>query len=444
MKLVISKYGRVCLLLFAVCALAAPAFAQEAAAEIDPGDTAWLLVSTAFVIMMTAPGLALFYGGLVSHRNVLSTLMHSFFALCLISIQWVLWGYSLSFGSDIGGLIGGGGYLGFMGVGMDANGTIPHLLFAMFQCTFAVITFALISGAIAERMNFAAYAVFMLLWTTIVYDPLCHWVWGGGWLGAYGALDFAGGTVVHISSGVSALVACMILGPRIGFPESIKPPHSIVLTLIGAALLWVGWFGFNAGSALAANGTAALAFATTHTAAAMAGLTWALIEWAVNGKPTLLGCATGAVAGLVGITPAAGFVEVLPSIVIGAGAAIVSFIGVNVLKTKFGYDDSLDVFGVHGLSGTWGAMATGVFATVGAEGLIAGNPQQVWIQFVGVVAGAAWAGIGSFIILKVMSLFMNLRVSELDEVSGLDLSVHGEVAYNYTEAGMSPASHYKE
>lgn len=420
---------------------AMPAFAQDS--EINSGDTAWMLVATAFVLMMTAPGLALFYGGLVGHRNVLSTLMHSFFSLCLMSIIWVLYGYSLSFGSDINGFIGGGDFLGFQNVGTEANGTIPHLLFAMFQGTFAIITFALISGAIAERMSFGAYVLFMILWSTLVYFPLCHWVWGGGWLSEFGKLDFAGGTVVHISSGFSALVACMVIGKRHGYPESVKPPHNVVFTVIGASLLWVGWFGFNAGSQLAADGGAALAFVNTNMAAAAAGLTWVVIEWIVNGKPTLLGCATGAVAGLVGITPAAGFVVVMPAIAIGVGAGIISFIGVNTLKPMFGYDDSLDVFGVHGLAGFWGAIATGIFATVGAEGLTAGNPGQVWIQLVGAVSGAVYAVVLTFIMLKVMGLFITLRVSDQDETAGLDLSAHGEVAYNFTETGMSPSG-YKE
>ncbi len=448
-SLVLRRIGFMAVLL----ALAAvPALAQDETA-LDKGDTAWILVSTAFVIMMTAPGLALFYGGLVSQRNVLSTLMHSFFALCVISIHWVLLGYSLSFGDDVGQFVGGLNYVGLQGITYEdvAPGlSIPHFLWVMFQGTFAIITFALISGAIAERMAFSAYVVFMLLWTTCVYAPLCHWVWGGGWLGPGGlwgdshALDFAGGTVVHISSGFSALVACLVIGPRAGFPKSIKPPHSIVLTLIGASLLWVGWFGFNAGSALAADGLAALAFINTNSAAAAAGLTWALIEWITNGKPTLLGCATGAVAGLVGITPAAGWVEVLPALAIGVGAGVFSFIGVNTLKPMFNYDDSLDVFGVHGLAGSWGALATGIFATVGAEGLIMGNANQVWIQFVSVIAAAAWAGILTFIFLKIIGLVMPLRVSEQDETTGLDLSVHGEVAYNHSDTGMSPMGSYKE
>lgn len=417
-----------------LCSLGATsAFAQD---EINSGDTAWILTSTAIVIMMTAPGLAFFYGGLVNNRNVLSTLMHSFFALCLVSIQWVLWGYSFSFGSgavnvtqDIA-LFGGFDYIGLSGLGATASGTVPDLAFVMFQGAFAIITVALISGAYAERMSFAAFVVFSLLWTTIVYNPLCYWVWGGGWLGEMGALDFAGGTVVHISSGVSALVAALVIGKRLGYPKMTAPPHNIPFTLLGAALLWVGWFGFNAGSALAADSTAALAFINTNTAAAAAGLAWAIVEWIARGKPTLLGCATGAVAGLVGITPAAGFVEVMHAIVIGAGAGIISYIGVNTLKPMLGYDDSLDVFGVHGLAGTWGALATGVFATVDISMM-----EQVWIQLIGIVAAAIWAGLWTLILLFVVGVVFPLRVDEDEETKGLDISLHGEVGYNELKLG---------
>ncbi len=420
------------------------AFAEEAVqAAIDSGDTAWILTSSALVLFMTVPGLALFYGGLVSQRNVLSTLMHSFFLTCLISVQWVLWGYSLSFGSDIGGIIGGFDYLFFNGVGPEASGSIPHLTFAMFQCMFAIITVALISGTFAERMNFTAFVLFSLLWATFVYDPLCHWVWQeGGWLYQLGALDFAGGTVVHISSGVSALVACIMIGKRVGYPNTVSPPHNLPLTLIGGSMLWVGWFGFNAGSSLGANGLAAIAFTVTNTAAAAAGLGWVFVEWAHRGKPTILGCVTGAVAGLVAITPASGFVSVPSSLVIGVGAGIICYLGVNFLKEKFGYDDSLDVFGVHGLGGTWGALATGIFASTavnpdGADGLIFGNVTQFINQIISVLAGWALAGIGTFVILLIIKAIVPLRASREDELAGLDLSVHGEVAYNYTSTGMS-------
>jgi len=345
-------------------AMAAPSWAEDTAPAINSGDTAWLLMATALVLMMTAPGLALFYGGLVSHRNVLSTLMHSFFCMCMIGVQWVVIGYSLAFGADTGGLIGNLQHLFFMGVGPEASGSIPTLVFAMFQGAFAIITVALITGTFAERINFTAFFIFSLLWSTLVYDPLAHWVWqSDGWLFKLGALDFAGGTVVHISSGVSALVACLVIGKRIGYPQMGLPPHNLPFTLIGAALLWFGWFGFNAGSSLAANGIAAIAFATTNTAAATAGLTWAMLEWILRGKPTVLGAATGAVAGLVAITPGAGFVSVPSSLAIGFGVSVICYIGLNVLKAKFGYDDSLDVFGVHGLGGTWGALATGIFCS---------------------------------------------------------------------------------
>src|SRR5438128_2597628 len=413
------------------------AYAHDSgSASISSGDTAWLLIAAALVMLMTAPGLALFYGGLVSQRNVLSTLMHSFFLLCLISIQWVIFGYSLSFGSDKSGIVGGLTYLLFNGVGADAasGASYPHIAFAMYQAMFAVITVALITGAFAERMNFKAFILFSLLWATFIYDPLAHWVWGGGWLMKRGTLDFAGGTVVHISSGVSALVAALVIGRRSGYPRSVLPPHNVTLTVMGAALLWFGWFGFNAGSALAANGLAAIAFAVTNTAAAMAGLTWAAIEWMHRGKPTILGLATGAVAGLVAITPAAGYVSVSSSLAIGIGAGVICYLGVNRLKPIFGYDDSLDVFGVHGLGGTWGAIATGIFATksvnpAGADGLIHGNAPQLLNQVVGVLAGWALAAAGTFIILKLVGFVTPLRVTEEGEIlAGL---TNGDAAENF-------------
>lgn len=432
-----------------VLGLALPVCAQEAVpAAINNGDTAWLLASSALVMMMTAPGLALFYGGLVSQRNVLSTLMHSFFLLCLISIQWVLLGYTLSFGGDhLIGLIGGLDYLGFRSVGQEPSGTmtIPHLVFAMYQGMFAIITVALITGAFAERISFKAFVLFSLLWATLIYDPLAHWVWGGGWLMKLGALDFAGGTVVHISSGVSALVAAIVIGKRRSYPKHALPPHNVSYTVIGAGLLWFGWFGFNAGSALGANGLAALAFATTHTASAVAGTVWVLIEWGHHGKPTILGAATGAVAGLVAITPAAGYVTVPSSMAIGAGVAFVCYFGVNALRPRFGYDDTLDVFGVHGLGGTWGAIATGIFATksvnpAGADGLLYGNPGQVVTQLIGVGAGWGVAIVGTFVILKLVGLITPLRVTAEEEIAGLDLALHGEVGYNYLAPGMSGIS----
>ena len=406
---------------------------------VDSGSTAWILMATAMVILMTAPGLALFYGGLVSERNVLSTLMHSFFILCLISVQWVLWGYSLAFGTSIGGIVGGLDLVGLgplLGNALEGTG-IPDLAFAMFQGAFAIITVALITGAFAERINFGAFVLFALLWATLVYDPLAYWVWGGGFLMQLGVLDFAGGTVVHISSGVSALIAALVVGRRRGFPEKVSEPHNLPFTVMGASLLWFGWFGFNAGSALAAGPLAALALVTTNTAAGAAGLTWALLDWRFRGKPTVLGTATGAVAGLVAITPAAGFVSVLGALAIGVGGSVASYWGVNVLKARLGYDDTLDVFGVHGLAGTWGALATGLFATTsvnpaGADGLFYGNAAQLGLQALGVVVGWAVAAVGTFIILKVVGALVSLRVPEEHEEKGLDESLHGEVAYRYT------------
>ena len=406
---------------------------------INSGDTAWVLVSTAFVMLMTFPGLALFYGGLVRRKNVLATIMQSFFVLCLISIQWVLFGYSLAFGPDQGHFIGSLAWFGLKGVGMNPNpayaATIPHLLFMVYQMMFAVITPGLITGAFAERMKFSTYVVFTLLWATLVYDPVCHWVWGdGGWLRNKGALDFAGGTVVHVSSGISALVCALIMGKRRGYGKEPMSPHNLPLCLIGAALLWFGWFGFNAGSALAANGLAVSAFIATNTAAAAAALTWMSIEWKVTGKPTVLGGATGAVAGLVAITPAAGFVTPLSSILIGMLVGMVCYTSVAIIKLKFGYDDSLDAFGVHGVGGTVGALATGLFAqkiinAAGNNGLFFGNPSQLVTQTIGVLATMAYAVAITFILLKVLDATMGLRVKDEDEVIGLDMTQHEESAY---------------
>ena len=415
----------------AAMAVALPAIAGEGAeGAIDSGDTAWIMVSTALVMLMT-PGLALFYGGMTRQKNVLSTIMQSFFILCLISIQWVIWGYSFSFGSDmLGGFVGGFSFIGLAGVGMEANGTIPHLVFMMFQGMFAIITVALITGAVAGRMKFSAIVIFSLIWTTVVYDPVCHWVWGGGWLGSLGALDFAGGTVVHISSGVSALVAAVVLGKRRGYPREAMPPHNLTLTVLGAALLWFGWFGFNAGSALAADGLAAMAFVTTNTASAAAALAWVFVEWIHRGKPTVLGALSGAVAGLVSITPAAGFVGPMSSIIIGGVGGGICYVMVAVVKPALGYDDSLDAFGIHGVGGTWGALATGLFASVGAKGLFFGNPGQMKAQVIGVVATALIAAVATFIILKIVDALVGLRVTEEDEVMGLDHVLHGESGYN--------------
>jgi Amt family ammonium transporter len=406
---------------------------------INSGDTAWVLISSALVMLMTFPGLALFYAGLVRRKNVLATIMQSFFVLCLISIQWVLFGYSLSFGPDQGHFIGSLAWMGMKGVGMAPNpdyaATIPHLLFAVYQMMFAVITPALITGAFAERMKFSTYVVFTLLWATLVYDPVCHWVWGtGGWLRNLGALDFAGGTVVHVSSGISALVCALVLGKRRGYGSEPMPPHNLPLCLIGAALLWFGWFGFNAGSALGANGLAVSAFLATNTAAAAAALTWMSIEWKVTGKPTILGGATGAVAGLVAITPAAGFVFGISSIAIGVLVGLVCYASVAVIKLRFGYDDSLDAFGVHGVGGTLGALLTGLFAEklinpAGNNGLFFGNPGLFLVQAKGVIATMAYAVIVTFVLLKVLDAVMGLRVEDDEEVIGLDITQHEESAY---------------
>lgn len=421
--------------LLGLAALAAPAWAEDAP-TIDSGDTTWLLVSSAIVLMMTAPGLALFYGGLVRRKNALATIMQCFILMAVMSIQWVLWGYTLAFGPDVGSVIGNLDWLGLVGVGgapSDYAPTVPHQAFMIFQGMFAIITPALIAGAVADRMKFSAFLAFAILWATLVYDPLAHWVWGGGWIGGMGALDFAGGTVVHISSGVSALVAAIVLGKRLGYPAEPMPPHNVPYTVIGAALLWFGWFGFNAGSALAADAVAVGAFVATNTAAAAATLGWIGAEWWTRGKPTVLGAATGAVAGLVGVTPAAGFVSPLSAIVIGVAVGVVCFAACSV-KFKFGYDDSLDVVGVHGVGGALGALLTGVLASTavnpgGADGLLFGNPGQLWIQFVSVAVTAVYCGGMTYILLKIVDAVIGLRVTEDDEQVGLDLSQHGETAY---------------
>ena len=419
---------------------AATAWADEAP-KIDTGDTAWMLTSSALVLLMTAPGLALFYGGLVRRKNGLATIMQSFVLIAVISIQWAIFGYSLAFGTDHGGLIGGLDFLGLAGVGAEPNAdyapTIPHTAFMVYQCMFAVITPALITGAFAERMKFSAFLVFSLLWATLIYDPLAHWVWGkGGWmglLGGIGALDFAGGTVVHISSGVSALAAALLMGKRLGYPHEQMPPHNLPFAVMGAALLWFGWFGFNAGSALGANGLAASAFVATNLGAAAATLTWMFAEWSNHGRPTVLGAASGAVAGLVAITPASGFVGPMSAIIIGGIAGVVCYKAVN-LKSKLGYDDSLDVVGVHCVGGTTGAILTGVFASkavnaAGADGLLFGNPSQLVIQLIATAASLAFSFVGAFVLLKIVDATIGLRVTEEDEVIGLDLSQHGETAY---------------
>ncbi|MDR3539676.1 MAG: ammonium transporter [Desulfosporosinus sp.] len=407
---------------------------------MDTGDTSFVLISTALVFLMT-PGLALFYGGMVRKKNVLSTLMHSWIVLGIMSLQWILVGYTLAFGPDYHGIIGSLNWLGLSGVGVAPNpdyaATIPAIVFMAFQMMFAVITPALISGSIAERMRFPAFIVFVLLWATFVYDPLAHWIWGvGGFLRNLGALDFAGGNVVHISSGYSALIVAIILGKRKGLGKESMAPHHIPMTILGAGLLWFGWFGFNAGSALGANGLAAMAFVNTNTAAAAAAIAWAIVERLHRGKSTVLGTASGAVAGLVAITPGAGFVTPLSSIFIGLVGGTICYFTISVMKAKFGYDDALDAFGCHGIGGTWGALATGIFATkainpAGADGLFYGNASLLGIQAESVVITIVFAVVATFIILKVISLVMKLRVSEEQEANGLDLSLHGEEAYPY-------------
>ncbi len=401
---------------------------------MNSGDTAFLLVSSALVLLMT-PGLALFYGGMVRSKNVLSTLMHSFVCMGIVTIVWVLWGYSLAFGDDIGGFIGGFGKFALAGVGAKPleGSTIPESVFMIFQLMFAIITPALISGAVAERIKFSGYCLFILLWSTFVYSPLAHWVWGGGWIMKMGALDFAGGTVVHLSSGTSALAACIMLGKRRGYPRERIMPHSLPMTIVGAGLLWFGWFGFNAGSALAANAVAGNAFVTTHIATAAAAITWILAESIHSGKATTLGFASGAVAGLVAITPACGFVGPISAIVIGMGGGFICYTAV-MSKSKLGYDDSLDVVGVHGVGGTWGALATGLFATTavnqaGGNGLFFGNMGQVGIQLLSIVATIAFAFVMTVIIYKLVDAIVGMRVKDEDEVRGLDLTQHSEAAY---------------
>lgn len=400
---------------------------------MNAADTAFILVCSALVMFMT-PGLALFYGGLARNKNVLGTIMHSFMMLAVATIVWVVLGYTLAFGPDSGGLIGGLDYLFLSGVGMEPGGptdNLPHLAFMIFQCMFAVITPALISGAYAERIKFGPFVVFSILWLIVVYCPMAHWVWGGGWMAEMGALDFAGGAVVHMSSGAAALAAAICLGKRKGYGKDAFIPHNLPMTLTGAGILWFGWFGFNAGSALAADGAAANAFVTTHVATAAAAIGWLLVEKWHSGKPTTLGVASGALAGLVAITPAAGFVGPMSAIAIGLGGGVICYGGV-LLKGRLGYDDSLDVVGIHGLGGTWGALATGLFASEavgGVNGLFFGNPGQLWIQFVSVVATWVFCFTASFILFKVVGAVMGLRVSDEDEVRGLDVSLHNEAGY---------------
>lgn len=409
---------------------------------MQTADIAFMIFSTALVMLMT-PGLALFYGGMVKSKNVLSTTMHSYAALAIISIQWIVIGYSLAFGTDHAGIIGSLDWIGLNGVSTaapnaDYAATIPHALFMLFQMMFAIITPALISGSVAERMKFPAYIAFMLLWALLVYDPLAHWVWGvGGWMREMGALDFAGGDVVHISSGVSGLVLALVLGKR--KKASKEGPHHIPMTVLGAGLLWFGWFGFNAGSALGLTGEAGAvatnAFLTTNTSAAAGAIGWVIAEWIHSKKPTLLGAVSGAVAGLVSITPGAGFVTPMAAITIGLIGGIICFFSVAVLKQKLGYDDALDAFGCHGIGGTWGGIATGIFATtsvnsLGVDGALLGNWSLLGKQFIAIAATYAYAGIMTFIIIKVISVVFKLRADEEEETTGLDVSMHGEKAYS--------------
>lgn len=417
---------------FLILMLAAgSASAQDAVPvpSLNSGDTAWVLASTALVMIMT-PGLAFFYAGMVRKKNVLSSCMHSFVALAVIGVQWMMYGYTLAFGA-------GNSFIGdcsqFLLVGMTPdtlNGTIPAYVFVWFQGMFAIITPALISGAIAERMKFSAYVVFILLWATFVYDPTAHWVWGGGWLQKLGALDFAGGTVVHLSSGVSALALALVLGKRLGFPGEAFIPHNMTMTLLGAALLWFGWFGFNSGSALAANGTGGLAFCTTMTATAGAATSWMMMEWIFHNRPSALGLASGLLAGLVVVTPAAGYVTPACSLLMGLAGGVVCYYGVRI-KMKLGFDDSLDVVGVHGVGGAFGAVCTGLFASIGGTGLFYGDAAQLMKQIIGVGATAIYAFIVTYIIAIILDRIIGLRIDEENETTGCDRELHGEVGYTF-------------
>ncbi len=409
-------------------------YAEEAQPQpkLDTGDTAWMIVATALVMLMTVPGLALFYGGLARRKNVLNTIAMSFVAYCLVSFLWIVFGYSLTFSGDIGGLIGYLDKAFLSGLKVDSlQGTIPEVLFVVFQLTFAAITVALISGAYVERMKFSAWVLFSALWMSLVYVPVAHWVWGGGFLAEMGALDFAGGTVVHINAGIAALIGVLILGKR---KNTLLLPNNLTLVAIGAGLLWFGWFGFNAGSAVGSNGLAAQAFLNTNTATAVAALSWMFTEWAMTKKPTLLGIASGMIAGLVAITPAAGFVNVVGSVIIGALAGFLCYFSVAKMKPKLGYDDALDVFGIHGVAGIIGAILTGVFAdpaiNEAGRGLLYGNPAQLWTQTFAVLITIVYTAAMTALIFVIIRIFMKIRVKEEEEIIGLDSSAHGEKAYN--------------
>jgi len=419
-----------------------PARTEQVAAtvsKIDTGDTAWILISTALVMLMT-PGLALFYGGMVRGKNVLGTIMQSFVAIAVISVQWILIGYSLSFGPDVHGIIGNLDWIGLNGVGVEPNPdyapTIPHMAFMMYQAMFAVITPALITGAFAERMKFSAYMLFIIVWSTLVYDPVAHWVWGaGGWLKQMGTLDFAGGIVVHLISGISALAAALLIGKRKGYRQEAMYPHNLPMTVLGTGLLWFGWFGFNAGSALSAGALSTMAFVATHTSAVSATLIWVIIEWLHRGKPTMFGAATGSIAGLATITPASGFVSPMSALLIGLAAGSICYLSLN-MKGKLGYDDSLDAFGVHGIGGILGTFATGLFAQTlinpsGSNGLFFGGHQMFSSQLIAIAVTGLYSFVVSVIILKIIDKIIGLRVDAESEVSGLDISQHGESGYTF-------------
>ncbi len=451
MRVALAKSFVVAAVFLVLVALCAPALvmAEEAVApapaaaattpapapKIDTGDTAWMIVATAMVMLMSIPGLALFYGGLAKTKDALNTMAMTFVTFCIVSLLWVIYGYTLSFITDIGGIIGSASKLFLKGVGSnsisDLAKTIPEYIFIAYQLTFAAITVALASGAYIERVKFSAWIIFTILWMTLVYLPVAHWVWGGGFLAKLGALDFAGGTVVHINAGIAALVGALILGKR---REKAIIPGNLTLVITGAGLLWFGWFGFNAGSALAASGLAGAAFINTNTATAAAALAWMLVEWMHSGKPTVLGLASGAVGGLVAITPAAGFVNIGGAIFIGIAAGVIPFFAVAKLKPMFGYDDTLDAFGIHGVGGTIGALLTGVFAdpaiNEAGKGLLYGNPGQLWTQLIAVLVTLVYSGVMTFVIFMIVKLVVGLRVDAEDETVGLDESQHGERAYN--------------
>ncbi|MBW2369206.1 MAG: ammonium transporter [Deltaproteobacteria bacterium] len=424
------------IILYSIFFIGIPFSNAFCADQLDTGDTAWMIISTALVMMMTPAGLALFYGGMSRYKNLLNTFSMTVIAYCLASIIWVVWGYSLAFGPDVKGLIGNLDHFLLSGIGPSTlSGTIPTYVFIMFQMTFAGITVALVVGSVVDRMKFSAWIVFTVLWITFVYAPVAHWIWGGGWMGKIGALDFAGGNVVHINAGIAGLVLALVLGRRVGYGEEAMFPSSITLTSLGAALLWFGWFGFNAGSQLAADGIAGSAFLVTNTSAAMGALAWMGAEWMTTKQPTSLGIASGIVAGLVAITPGSGFVGLGAAIIIGLVAGIIGFYSVARLKNMLGYDDSLDAFGVHGICGIWGALATGLFAnpsiTEGATGLFYGNPKQLWIQSISIVATIIYSGAATFVVVTITKwLTGGLRVDKENEIKGLDSSIHGERAFD--------------